>query len=62
VHVDLRERARRVRILEDRAGAVVRLSPAIRSEQLDATALHTDPEYLPELARIMAAAIAQQKQ
>lgn len=62
VHVDLHERVRRVRILEDRAGAIVRLSPAIRSERLDAAALHGDPEYLPELARIMAAAIAEQTQ
>jgi Tol biopolymer transport system component len=62
VHVDLQERTRRVRILEDRAGAIVRLSPAIRSEHLDAAALHSDPEYLPELARIMAAAIAEQTQ
>jgi Tol biopolymer transport system component len=62
VHVDLRERARRVRMLEDRSGANIRLSPAIVARSLDANALHTDPEYLPELARIMAAAIAQQKQ
>lgn len=62
VHLDLHERPRRVRMLEDRAGAIVRLSPAIRSERLDAAALHTDPEYLPELARIMAAAIAAQTQ
>jgi Tol biopolymer transport system component len=60
IHVDLREAKPLARILVDRAGATVRLSPAIRSERLDVAALHADPEYLPELARIVDAAIAAQ--
>jgi len=58
VHVDLHERTPRARILRERSGAVPRLNPAIRSSRLDAAALDADPEYLPELARIVAAAIA----
>lgn len=53
IHVDLAEPTRRVRMLVDRAGAVSRLTPAIATPDLDARALHEDPEYLPELARIM---------
>lgn len=60
VHVDLHERQPRARILVDRAGAVPRLTPAISTTKLDVAALHGDPEYLPELARIMAAQIAKQ--
>ncbi|HEY5936915.1 MAG TPA: hypothetical protein VIU61_19835 [Kofleriaceae bacterium] len=58
VHVDLREPKRRVRLLGDTAGAIDRLTPAIAANVLDARALRGDPEYLPELARIMARAIA----
>lgn len=61
VHVDLRERAPVTRMLRDRAGAVARLTPAIVARDLDVAALHEDPEYLPELARIMAAAIEKQR-
>ena len=50
------------RILQDRTGAIARLTPAIATADLDAKALDADPEYLPELARITAAAIAAQKQ
>ncbi len=60
IHIDLKEPSPRARILVDRAVKAVRLSPAICSERLDVTALHADPEYLPELARIVAAAIAEQ--
>lgn len=60
VHVDLREQPARARLLGDRAGAVVRLTPAISARELDAAALHGDPEYLPELARIMATKIEEQ--
>ncbi len=60
VHVDLHERTPRARMLRDRSGAEPRLTPAIRSRQLDAAALDADPEYLPELARIVTAAIASQ--
>lgn len=62
IHVDLAEQPARARILIDRAGAAVRLTPAIRSEKLDASVLHTDPEYLPELARIMAKVIEDQQE
>lgn len=58
VHVDLRESPGRARMLADRTGAIARLTPAIAVTSLDAPALRADPEYLPELARIMAAAIA----
>lgn len=50
------------RILEDRAGPVARLTPAIAHAPLDARVLATDPEYLPELGRIMARAIAEERQ
>ena len=49
------------RILEDRVGAIVRLTPAVTAAPLDAAALHGDPEYLPELARIMTRLIEQQQ-
>lgn len=62
VHIDLREVAPRARILEDRAGAIVRLTPAIATGALDAAALDANPEYLPELARIMQHLIEQQIQ
>jgi len=61
VHVDLRESRRRVRLLGDRAGPIDRLTPAIAANPLDARALRDDPEYLPELARIMARAIARER-
>jgi Tol biopolymer transport system component len=57
IHVDLRERPARARILGDRAGAVARLTPAIAARRLDEVALRNAPEYLPELARIVAARI-----
>jgi len=60
VFVDRREPAR-ARMLRDRAGPIARLTPALTTSPLDATALRSDPEYLPELARIMAAAISQQR-
>jgi len=59
IHVDLRDRPAVARILEDRVGAIVRMTPAIAAP-LDAAALHADPEYLPELARIMSRAIEKQ--
>jgi len=60
VHVDLRDHPARARMLGDHAGPVARLTPAVPSRQLDVAALRGDPEYLPELARIMAARIAEQ--
>jgi Tol biopolymer transport system component len=58
--VDTRAQPRKARLLADRAGAVARLTPAIARRDLDTGALGSDPEYLPELARIMAAAMASQ--
>ena len=61
IHVDTREPHPVARILEDRVGAIVRLTPAVTGAPLDDAALHTDPEYLPELARIMTRMIEQQR-
>ncbi|MEP6862194.1 MAG: hypothetical protein ABJE66_16335 [Deltaproteobacteria bacterium] len=58
VVVDLTQHPRVARMLEDRTGAIQRLSPAIASIALDARALDGDPEYLSELARITAKAAA----
>jgi Tol biopolymer transport system component len=58
--VDTRAPKRVARMLEDRVGAIVRLTPAIVAPRLDADALAADPEYIPELARIVAAAIARE--
>jgi Tol biopolymer transport system component len=62
IYVDLREAPRIARILEDRVGAIVRLTPAVTATPLDAAALHDNPEYLPELARIMSRSIDQQRE
>ncbi|HEY5921336.1 MAG TPA: hypothetical protein VIV11_06685 [Kofleriaceae bacterium] len=59
--IDMQARPRKARLLQDRVGAIARLTPAITRVPLDAGALAADPEYLPELARIMAAAMAAQK-
>jgi Tol biopolymer transport system component len=58
IHVDLQEVPAKARILRDRAGAIARFTPAVAAARLDAPALRGDPEYLPELARIMAEAVA----
>ena len=60
--IDVHARRRVARMLEDRVGAIERLTPAIVAPHLDASALDADPEYVPELARIVAAEIAKQKQ
>jgi Tol biopolymer transport system component len=62
IHVDLREPRPVARILEDRVGAIVRLTPALTATPLDAAALDRDPEYLRELARIMTELIEQQRE
>jgi Tol biopolymer transport system component len=59
VHVDLLEVPAKARILRDRAGAIARLTPAVAAARLDATALRGAPEYLPELSRIVASAVAE---
>jgi len=58
VHVDLQEVPAKARMLRDHAGAIARLTPAVAAAHLDAAALRGDPEYLPELARIVEGAIA----
>ena len=59
--IDTRATKPTARILVDRTGAVPRLTPALARTRLDALALDRDPEYLPELARITAAAMAHAK-
>jgi hypothetical protein len=59
--IDTRERPMRARMLADRIGAIPRLTPALTRAPLDVSALAANPEYLPELRRIMAGAIAKQK-
>jgi Tol biopolymer transport system component len=62
IHVDLRDAPPIARVLEDRVGGIARLTPAITATPLDARALHDNPEYLPELARIMSKLIDQQRE
>jgi hypothetical protein len=57
IYVDLRAATPIARMLRDRAGAAARLTPAITAAALDAAALDAAPEYLPELARIVAGAL-----
>jgi Tol biopolymer transport system component len=59
--IDTHEKPMKARLLQDRVGAIARFTPAVTRVPLDASALAADPEYLPELARIMAAAMAAQK-
>ena len=59
--IDTHARPMKARLLQDRVGAIARFTPAVTRVPLDASALAADPEYLPELARIMAAAMAAQK-
>ena len=56
--VDLAQRPRIARLLQDRTGPIARVTPALAPVTLDARALGADPEYLPELARITARAAA----
>lgn len=60
--IDTRARPRKARLLQDRVGAIARLTPAVTRVVLDEKALAADPEYLPELARIMAEVMAKQQQ
>jgi Tol biopolymer transport system component len=57
IHVDTREAPTVARVLEDRVGAQVRMTPAVTSVALDAAALRRNPAYLAELARTMARVI-----
>jgi Tol biopolymer transport system component len=60
--IDMKQVPHVARMLEDRAGTLSRLTPAVAPVTLDVRALAANPEYLPELARIIAASIAHQKQ
>ncbi len=60
--IDTREPRPVARLLEDRVGPIARLTPAVAIAALDDAALHADPEYLPELARIMAQPIIESKE
>jgi dipeptidyl aminopeptidase/acylaminoacyl peptidase len=60
IYVDTREAPPTARILEDRAGAIPRFTPALTQLPLDVAALRGNPEYLPELAHIMRRVIEQQ--
>jgi TolB protein len=61
IAIDMRATPKVARILADRGGTLTRITPAVAPGPLDGTALASDPEYLPELARIIAAAIAQKQ-
>jgi Tol biopolymer transport system component len=50
------------RILEDHAGPTARLTPALATAALDQAALAANPEYLPELARILAEPMAEARE
>jgi dipeptidyl aminopeptidase/acylaminoacyl peptidase len=58
IHIEVAARPPRARILRDRAGALVRLPPAVAAPRLDAAALRESPEYQRALADIVAGAIA----
>lgn len=58
IAVDLTQHPRVARVLEDRTGAIARITPAIAPVVLDARTLDANPEYLSELARITAKAAA----
>ena len=62
IHIDTRERPPIARILEDRVGAIVRLTPGLTTTPLDAAVLHRDPEYRSELARIMSEILERQRE
>jgi Tol biopolymer transport system component len=57
--IDTRADKPTARMLEDRGGAIARLTPAVADARLDAAALDANPEYLPEIARITARALAE---
>jgi Tol biopolymer transport system component len=61
VYVDLQATVRQARLLRDRAGSVTRLTPAIAGRAIDAATLVRGREYLPELARMFAAMVDEQR-
>lgn len=60
--IDMHATPKVARILADRAGTLTRITPAVAPGPLDGTTLASDPEYLPELQRILAAVISAKKQ
>lgn len=58
VFVDLTEPVARARILQDQAGPIARLTPAVGRGALDVAHLRGEPAYLVELARLVAGAAA----
>jgi Tol biopolymer transport system component len=62
IAIDMHATPKVARILEERAGALTRITPAVAPGPLDGTTLASNPEYLPELARIVAAAIAEKQE
>lgn len=61
VVIDLAEQPPTARMLRDRAGAVPRLTPAVAARRLDARRIHDAPEYMDELARVVARELAEQR-
>lgn len=61
IAIDLAARPIKARILVDRAGAVARLTPTVIARTIASRDLAANPEYLPELARIMMRAIDEKK-
>ena len=62
IYLDLTAHPVVARLLEDHAGATARLTPALAPGGFDTAALAANPEYLPELARILAGPIEEAKQ
>jgi Tol biopolymer transport system component len=62
IYVDVTARPVVARLLEDHAGAIARLTPALAPGGFDTAALAANPEYLPELARILAGPIEEARQ
>jgi Tol biopolymer transport system component len=62
IAIDMHATPKVARILADHAGTLTRITPAVAPGPLDGTALASDPEYVPELQRILAAAIAAKNQ
>lgn len=60
IFVDRDEQPMRARILRDSAGPLKRVTPAVATT-LDVQTLRRDPDYLHELANVIAAAIARQQ-
>lgn len=62
IYVDTAESPHQARMLEDRGAPAPRLTPAIAAHVLDRAALAKNPEYLPELAKLLAKPMIDAKQ